>query len=43
MENLDWEESCNCKFLGCKYYSYDNDCCSRDICIKLENEKGICR
>ena len=39
MKNLDFEESCNCKFLGCKYYDYDNDYCLRDICIKLVKDE----
>lgn len=36
MENYDWVESSNCKFNMCKFYEYNKDKCSRDICIKLE-------
>lgn len=38
MENFDWEESNMCKFNFCPYYDFENDKCSRDICIKLEND-----
>ena len=41
MENLDFEESCNCKFNMCKFYDYDNDCCSKEICFKLKKSKNI--
>lgn len=36
MKNYDWEESCNCKFLLCKYYDYNKEECPLDICKKLE-------
>jgi len=36
MENLDWEESCNCKFNMCEFYDYNKDKCIREFCIKLE-------
>jgi len=36
MENLDWEESCNCKFNMCKFYDYKDNKCIRENCIKLE-------
>ena len=35
MKNLDWEESCNCKFNMCEHYDYYKDQCSLDICKKL--------
>lgn len=38
MENFNWEESNMCKFNFCPYYDFENDKCSRDICIKLEND-----
>jgi len=38
MENLDWEESCNCTFYLCKYFNYKDNKCIRKNCIKLENE-----
>lgn len=37
MENFNWEESNMCKFNFCPYYDFENDKCSRNICIKLEN------
>ena len=45
MINLDYEESNMCKFNFCPYYDFENDKCSRNICIKVEknNGKEICR
>ena len=38
MDNIDFEEKCNCKFNCCPYFDFENDKCYLKICAKLNKK-----